>query len=277
MPDLNEILPKSLAAKSRRTLFAGVPTLLCHPDWESPAPLCFWMHGRTANKELDPGRYSRWLRAGVAAVAIDLPGHGQRVHDLGEQDLSGPESTLEVIRRARGDVDAVLGSVDNEFGSLFDIDHSAIGGMSLGGMVALRRLCDPHGFKAAAVEATTGDLLALYDPQSHGINAPAWPVAHDDDQAREQSTSEHLPGFEPLPLLALHTEADRMVPWQGQRAFLDRLRAHYTERREDPALIELKTWDQTGAPEEHIGFGSASHEAKTTQAEFLARALAPSL
>jgi len=34
------------------------------------------MHGRTANKELDPGRYLRLIRAGIAVCAIDLPGHG---------------------------------------------------------------------------------------------------------------------------------------------------------------------------------------------------------
>ena len=60
-------------------------------------------------------------------------------------------------------------------------------------------------------------------------------------------------------------------------AFLARLRAHYQSRGEDPSLLEIKTWPETGAPEEHIGFGAASHEAKTTQAEFLARTLAPSL
>jgi len=71
-------LPSSLASRAKSVRFGDVPALLAHPDWETPAPVVLWMHGRTVSKELDPGRYLRWVRAGIAACAVDLPGHGER-------------------------------------------------------------------------------------------------------------------------------------------------------------------------------------------------------
>ena len=34
------------------------------PAPPGPRPTIIWIHGRTVSKELDPGRYLRWLRAG---------------------------------------------------------------------------------------------------------------------------------------------------------------------------------------------------------------------
>ncbi|MEL6330363.1 MAG: prolyl oligopeptidase family serine peptidase [Planctomycetota bacterium] len=259
-------LPRSLAEKSRLVRLAGdVPTLLAHPDWDKPAPVVFWMHGRTASKELDPGRYSRWIRAGLAACAIDLPSHGERADDERQRSAY----SLDTIEQARAEIDPIIAALArSEYAGRFDLSRIAIGGMSLGGMVALRRLCDPHHFRCAAVEATTGDLAALYDSPVSPAGDP-WPP-HEPTRVAEQSTLEHLGTFEPIPLLALHSETDRMVPFEGQRAFLDTLRAHYTTRSADPELISLVTWPETGAPEEHIGFGRVSNDAKNTQTRFLA-------
>jgi fermentation-respiration switch protein FrsA (DUF1100 family) len=80
-------------------------------------------------------------------------------------------------------------------------------------------------------------------------------------------------GFAALPLLVLHSEADRMVPFAGQRRFIEVLRGHYVAQGQDPNLIELVTWKETGAPGEHVGFGRVSNEAKNAQAAFLSRHL----
>ena len=234
---------------------------MAHPDWSSPAPFVLWMHGRTAYKELDPGRYNRWLRAGIAVCAIDLPGHGEREDERFQQ----PTHSLRVIRQALGEVDDVINAVED---ASFDKSRMALGGMSMGGMVTLRRLCEPHSFRCAAVEGTTGDLERLYSPLPKD-NAEPWPVAHDRDDVSDLSAKTHLDGFEPLPMLALHTEADEMVHWPGQRDFLDSLREHYEARGADPSLVEVKTWPETGAPFEHVGFGSRSNDAKVTQTDFL--------
>ena len=48
-------LPSSLAKLARPETLAkgtteGVPALLAHPNWETPAPTVIWMHGRTVSK-----------------------------------------------------------------------------------------------------------------------------------------------------------------------------------------------------------------------------------
>ena len=85
-----DTLPTSLKKQARPARLAGVPSLLVHPDWARPAPFVLWMHGRTVDKELDPGRYLRWVRAGIGACAIDLPGHGER-HEAAADE---PSSTI---------------------------------------------------------------------------------------------------------------------------------------------------------------------------------------
>ena len=270
--------PRSLAEKSRTDRFPGpkgdIPVLLAHPDWERPAPTVLWMHGRTVNKELDPGRYLRWMRAGIAAVAIDLPGHGERYSAI----PTHPRSTLQVIEQMVREIDSVVEALtDPRFGPIFDIDRLAIGGMSAGGMATLLRLCSPHTFTCAAVEGTSGFITGLYCPEeSLGLNTnPPWGQSHDLDQVRAIDPISQLAGFRPIPLLALHSESDRVVPVALQRYFLKRLGEHYETMGVSQSLIELKTWPQTGAPEEHNGFGKMGNEAKNAQVDFLVRHLKP--
>jgi alpha-beta hydrolase superfamily lysophospholipase len=249
---------------------SGVPALLAHPDdWATPAPFCLWMHGRSVNKELDPGRYSRWLRAGIGVVAIDLPGHGERA----DPPRHHPEQTVEVITEALGEIDEVLEALRGPgLAGSFDLEHAAIGGMSMGGMITLRRLCDPHEFRCAVVEGTTGDLCGLYFPRGDDAHEP-WPVRHDETLVIPVDASRHLDTLEPIPLLVMHSEADEMVPWRVQERFLTRLREHFGARGASPDAVEVHTWPETGAPAEHLGFGRFSNEAKNLQTDFLARHL----
>ncbi len=258
-------LPASLLQQSRfERLCAsnsdeGIPALLAHPDWSHPAPVVIWMHGRTVSKEIDPGRYLRWIRAGVAACAIDLPGHGERF----DQAMQSPDATLFVVDQALGEVDRVIEDLAHpRFEGAFDLDRLAIGGMSAGGMTALRRLADDHPFRAAAVESTAGDFSLM----PYMDRYPADLIARLDP-------SRHIEGWRPIPLLALHSEADEWVPVAAIRTFIERLRAHYTRIGADPDLARLVTWPRTGAPNEHAGFGNVSNDAKNLQTEFLAAAL----
>jgi alpha-beta hydrolase superfamily lysophospholipase len=266
-------LPASLAEKSRtvRLQPGDIPALLCHPDWLTPAPTMIWMHGRTANKELDAGRYARWLKVGIAAVAVDLPGHGERAGKSGgDEGLEGAPETLKVLSRMIAEIDLIVESIaDPIWQGVFDLDKLGIGGMSLGGMAALRRLCDPHEFQCAAVECTTGDLWSLYRPEG----PRPWGQTFNAAAVAPFDPLPHLAGFRPIPLLALHSEADRIVLWPIQRAFLEKLRERYAAAGADPALVEWKTWPTTGAPEEHSGFGRVSNDAKNAQTNFLARTL----
>ncbi len=262
-------LPASLDGKARIVRLGpggAIPAMLVHPNWIDSVPTVVWLHGRTAHKELDAGRYIRWMKSGIAACAIDLPGHGER-RDARADD---PGRSLEVLDSAVPEIDRVIESLaDPVWQNVFDLDRLGLGGMSLGGMATLRRLCDPHPFLCAAVEATTGDLAALYAPDG----ARPWGVSHDPGRIGPLDPVAHLAGFRPIPLLALHTEADRIVPVALQRGFIDRLRAHYADRQADPAMVEFHTWPETGAPEEHSGFGRFGNDAKNLQTRFLERHL----
>lgn len=268
-------LPSSLAEHAR-TVRLGVrsqiPALLIHPDWIGPAPTVIWLHGRTANKELDAGRYVRWLKNGIAACAVDLPAHGERV----DTRSASNQHTLEILAETIPEIDQVTFSLAEPiYQGVFDPDRLAIGGMSLGGMATLRRLCDPHTFRAASVECTTGDLGALYNP-SGSLSMPRGderPARQPAERIRPLDPARHLATFAPIPLLALHSEADRVVPWPIQHEFLDRLRAHYQARAASPDLVRIATWPSTGAPGEHGGFGRVSNDAKNLQTDFLVQQL----
>jgi dienelactone hydrolase len=262
-------LARALEERTRfETLAGGVPALIAHPDWEARAPLVLWMHGRTSRKEIDSGRYLRLIRAGIAVCAIDLPGHGDR----SEARLQDAEGTVEMLAAALPEVDRVLESLlGGPHGAMFDGGRLGIGGISAGGMVTLRRLCEPHGFACAAVEATTGWLEGLYFPEGGGEGR--WPVDHAREAVEAVDPMAHLDGFEPLPLLALHSQADELVPFSVQDRFIGRLRDHYEAKGADPELVELTTWAETGAPQEHLGFGRFSNEAKNLQVEFFQKRL----
>lgn len=274
-------LPSSLTDRARTVRLGRhgqIPALLIHPNWIDPAPTMLWMHGRTVNKELDAGRYVRWMKEGIAACAIDLPGHGERSDDRAASRLH----TLEILAETLPEIDEVIESLaDPVWQNVFDLDRLGIGGMSLGGMASLRRLCDPHPFIAAAVEGTTGNIAGLYTPADASSSAPLpgddarWPTAVTADQVRRLDPAANLTSFAPIPLLALHSEADRIVPIHLQRGFVDNLRAHYTARGADPALIQLHTWPTTGAPDEHAGFGRFGNDAKNLQTAFLKTWLRP--
>ena len=267
-------LPASLESKAKRVRLGptGVPALLAHPDWTNPAPVCIWLHGRTVNKELDAGRYVRWLKAGIAACAIDLPGHGERL----DPDFHSPKRTLDLLDAAIPEIDHVVEALAApEFGGVFDLDRMAIGGMSAGGMATLRRLCDPHPFVCAAVEGTSGDLAGLYFARSRNPATAAWPVAHDPARVAQADAMQHLAGWRAIPLLALHSEKDELVPVQTQRRFIEALRGHYRASGADESLISLHTWPETGAPQEHAGFGRFGNDAKNMQTEFFVKHLRP--
>ncbi len=263
-------LPRALEDKSRTVRLgpSDIPALIAHPDWERPAPCVIWLHGRTAHKELDSGRYLRWIRAGIAACAIDLPGHGERGE--GAHDPANSLGTLGQLLPEIDQVVAALGS--GEYADVMDASRLGLGGMSLGGMGALRRLCDEHPFVCAAVEATSGSLRDLYFPRAGAKGAP-WNVEHDAARVRPLDPIEHLETWRPIPLLVLHSEADVMVPWDAQRRFVEALGQRYRTAGADDGLIEVTTWPETGAPSEHLGFGRHANDAKNLQTDFLRRRL----
>jgi len=213
------------------------------------------MHGRTAFKEIDPGRFLRLMRAGIAACSIDLPGHGERA----DERLQAPGATLEVIERMLEEIDSII----EEVCATLQVDQSrvAIGGMSAGGMVTLSRLTREHGFRAASVEATTGSWRhQKFREMFLGVEAP---------RIRSLDPIENLASWREIPIQAIHCRGDEWVSFEGQVEFLDELRRRYR----DPASVELVSYDQCGSPFEHAGFGRMSADAKERQRDFFTRVL----
>ena len=255
-------LPSSVASLARTVhLAAGrVPALRVHPHLRAdgavsrPAPVLVWMHGRTVNKELDPGRYLRLARAGIASCAVDLPGHGERF----DAALQEPARTLEVVEQMSREIDAVVDDLDASG------EHRgcpmAIGGMSAGGMATMVRLCRAHRFAAALVECSIGSWRwqrdrAMFDPVRVAAMDPM----------------QHLAGWRTIPFLALHNELDEWVPATGQREFVAALEA----RAEATGLVRMHVYGPTGAPNEHAGFGRFASDAKDRGTAFLQEFLHP--
>ena len=53
----------------------------------------------------------------------------------------------------------------------------------------------------------------------------------------------------------------------GQQLFVDALRDRY----DNPDVVELVTYEHTGAPHEHAGFGKHAADAKNRQRDFFTR------
>lgn len=256
MPDLTGELPSALKQQARSERFGAsgdIPVMLIHPSWQDDdlTPCVLWMHGRTVNKALDPGRYLRWMRAGIGSCAIDLPGHGDRF----DEPLQQADRTLDVVHRMVEEIDTIVPALRE---APFDVSRLAIGGMSAGGMAALIRLTRPHPFLCASVESTTGS----FEHQRHREMFIS-------DLARAMNPIDHLDAWREIPLQAIHTRTDEWVAFEGQQAFVDALRARYQR----PELVELVACQNTGAPNEHAGFGRFALDAKQRQLEFFERHL----
>ncbi len=252
-------LPSALTAAARweRLGASRIPAMLVHPDRASGTvvPVLIWMHGRTARKEIDPGRFLRLMRSGIGACAVDLPGHGERY----DAALQAPACTLDVVLQMIDEIDEVIDAVRGDPG--FDANRMVIGGMSAGGMVTLARLCHDHPFRAAAVEAATGSW-------EHQRHRPMF-RDHEDDVLSAVNPIENLDGWREIPLQAIHCVRDEWVGFDGQKHFLDTLRSRYRE----PGRVELVVYEETGAPYEHAGFGRMAADAKNRQRDFLLGAL----
>ena len=247
-------LPSRLREVSTELVLGDVPCLLVRGS-EEPRPFLFWMHGRTADKELDPGRYLRYVRKGIHVCAVDLPGYGARCN----AEMQDSSQALELILQMAGEIDGVLQRLGQIGG--FDLNKAVLGGMSAGGMAAIQRLRVAHPFKAAVLEATTGDYepmrkmplcLGLSEEAFHAIN----PI-------------QHLAKWRDIPIIAFHSRHDEWIPFSGQESFIHALQ----KKAAIPKQIEFVTFDRTGAPYEHVGFGRESAFVKELQVEFVLKCL----
>ena len=62
-------------------------------------------------------------------------------------------------------------------------------------------------------------------------------------------------------------------PVSAIRSFTEALRSHYESLGADGASVRLVTWPETGAPNEHAGFGRVANDATNLQTDFFAQHL----
>jgi fermentation-respiration switch protein FrsA (DUF1100 family) len=183
---------------------------------------------------------------------LDLPGHGERF----DAELQTPEAAMTVITTMAEELDGVL--MDLARSDSFDLTRSAIGGMSGGGMAAICGLTNEHPFSSAILEAACGAWL-----DASGGSTLRWPA--EANLIAEHDPTAHLDDWREIPILAVHARGDRRVPFDAQMAFLDLLRDRY----EQPEVIKVLALDDTGAIDEHVGFGKHSANVKAREVAFL--------
>ena len=250
-------MPQDLQRRMNRTLVGNsVPALLIEAESHDPTPpMVVWLHGRTASKELDPGRYLRLMRRGISICALDLPGHGDRM----DADLQRPERALDVILQMVEELDAAVSEAMSRLHT--DPSRLGIGGMSAGGMVITSRCTRPHPYRCCVLEATTGSWLAQRSRPMFSSRS--------EEELRFLDPMHNLEAWTPIPVLAAHCRADQWVPWAGQERFLDAIEA----RAPHPGIVERLLYDRTGAPHEHVGFGIHSAHVKERELDFFAHNL----
>ncbi|HEX3588148.1 MAG TPA: alpha/beta hydrolase [Pseudonocardiaceae bacterium] len=159
-----------------------VPGLLWTPSSATgPLPAVLLGHGRTADKRMLDTLAHAFVRRGLAAVAIDAPGHGERRVDP-DADWPRPDAG-QAAREWRAGV-----------GMLVDhgrIDGSALGywGVSMGASLGISFLAESPGIRAAVL----------------GLMHPNWPAPPGD---RIRADARRLT----CPVLFLVNWDDQLVP-----------------------------------------------------------------
>jgi predicted esterase len=184
---------------------AVVPAiLLLPPAIEHPVPAALLLHGYASRKERMADTIGRALASrGVAALAIDLPLHGERDAPLQRRSLLNPMALVRHWRLALAECAEALDCLAKH--ERYDASRLAIVGYSLGAYVGVAAAArDPR--VRAVVLAAAGDL-PLGTPFERLIRTVADPV----------KAVRRLSG---RPLLMTHGRLDRTVrPTDADRLF----------------------------------------------------------
>jgi fermentation-respiration switch protein FrsA (DUF1100 family) len=191
--------------------------LLPHAAADAPAPAALLLHGYSSHKEQMADSVGAALLAhGIAALAIDLPLHGERRGDFDSAALRNPMELMRRWQSAKDDARLAL----NYLAARADVDAARVGlvGYSMGSFLGVL-VAAKHAAVKAVVLAAGGDL-----PEGTPFGRLVR-VAADPLRAVRQ--------LDGRPLLMVHGRTDRTVtPAQAQRLY-----AAATEPK------ELRWWD----------------------------------
>jgi uncharacterized protein len=181
---------------NREDRHRGLAYALWLPDEPPPWPAIVIVHGAGSRKENHADFARLAVAGGWAALAFDLPGHGES-----EPPMSGA-AVEDVIAMAR-----LLGSHEDVDTGRVAVRGSSLGGFlaicaaaasrEIAGAIAICPASQDHlagGLRRGSLEMRVGDPVAL----------EAWLLAQDVGEAVER--------IAPRPLIFMHAEGDTQIP-----------------------------------------------------------------
>ncbi len=218
-----------------RTAYLGdIPLLWAQPPGEGPWPLILWLHAFSWSKEDVGPQLVDLASHGFLALSWDLPQHGAR----------SVEARDDIKRRVRADLRRhfwpILAQGADETPRIidwalahFDVrSRVAIGGVSMGGDIAIAAAGIDRRIDRAAVALATPDWLRPGSHEPQGIAGEAEWAAY---RRLDPLTNLHHYAHRPAMLFACGAD-DRQVPPEGADAFVDALGELYADAPERLAV-----------------------------------------
>lgn len=205
-----------------------VPYLAWRAAGGGKRPAVLFLHGARGSKDDVPGCVAdRLNHAGVALIAIDAPGHGDRAsRGVGaERAEYNRLARWNHYRQAGEELFAVFEALQADPG--INAERIGLAGNSMGATTAL--VAVGMGLSARAVLSIAGWAgFARWvpdDPDSTALGEAIDPIVH-------------AAAFPPRPVLLVHGTADDIVPIAGHRALYEVLLPHYSEHPQDLLFVE---------------------------------------
>jgi dienelactone hydrolase len=215
-----------------------IPTRIVEPAG-ARAPAVIFLHGLGVSKETHAKEAESLADAGLAAVLLDAPHHGERRSELlDEMDRAHGDDAFGLLLRLVAEAaDEIPGVVDG----LLARGHPrvAIAGISMGAFTALA---------AGADEPRLAAIVSI-------LGSPEWtpPSGHVPEHLSgrvERSPARRLAAFAPRPLLLLNAGLDQHVPPAPARRFAEALRPLYPPGDERLVHREYPRSDHFVRPED---------------------------
>jgi uncharacterized protein len=180
----------------REEMRGGLAYALWLPQDPPPWPGVVIVHGAGSRKE-NHADFARLATAGGwAALAFDLPGHGNSEPPMSGEALQDVIAMVQLLASQDG-VDATRVAVRGSSLGGFLAIHAAAASQEIAGVIAICPAGEDHlasGLRRGSLEMRVGDPVAL----------EAWLLAQDIREAVERIV--------PRPLLLMHAEGDTQIP-----------------------------------------------------------------
>lgn len=180
----------------REEMRGGLAYALWLPEDPPPWPGVVIVHGAGSRKE-NHADFARLATAGGwAALAFDLPGHGDSEPPMSGEAVEDVIAMAQLLASQEG-VDAARVAVRGSSLGGFLAIHAAAASREIAGVIAICPAGEDHlasGLRRGSLEMRVGDPVAL----------EAWLLAQDIREAVERIV--------PRPLLLMHAEGDTQIP-----------------------------------------------------------------